>query len=75
MKSWREALCHRFRPGMRRVCYKGDLKPHLIRYWLMLPQDPLRDETLKSVCRLYEHAPERAAQGERTMIPIMDETC
>jgi transposase len=31
------------------------------------PADPQRDETIKSVCQLYEQAPELAAQGERTI--------
>ena len=39
----------------------------MIRYWLTPPADPQREETIKSVCRLYEQAPELAKQGERTI--------
>ena len=39
----------------------------MIRYWLTPPDDPEREETIKSVCRLYEQAPSLAEQGERTL--------
>ena len=39
----------------------------MIRYWLTPPQDPQREETIKSVCQLYKQAPLLAAQGERTI--------
>jgi len=39
----------------------------LIRYWLTPPEDPQREETIKTVCRLYEQAPSLAEQGERTI--------
>ena len=39
----------------------------MIRYWLTPPEDPQREETIKTVCRLYEQAPSLAEQGERTI--------
>jgi transposase len=39
----------------------------LIRYWLTPPDDPQREETIKSVCQVYEQAPSLAEQGERTI--------
>jgi hypothetical protein len=39
----------------------------LIRYWLTPPADPQREETIKTVCTVYEQAPRLAEQGERTM--------
>src|SRR3989441_492962 len=44
---------------------KGDLKPHLIRYWLTPPADPHREETIVATCQLYQEAPALAEQGER----------
>jgi hypothetical protein len=46
---------------------EADLKPHRSRYWLTPPPDPQRDTTIRAVCETYEQAPERAAQGERTL--------
>ena len=46
---------------------KGDLKPHLIRYWLTPPKDPERDEQIKAICTAYAEATARAEQGERTV--------
>lgn len=39
----------------------------MIRYWLTPPDDPERQGTIKSVCTLYEQAPNLAEQGERTL--------
>jgi len=39
----------------------------LIRYWLTPPEDPQREETIQTVCTLYEQAPSLAGQGERTI--------
>ncbi|HEY6408047.1 MAG TPA: transposase [Ktedonobacteraceae bacterium] len=39
----------------------------MIRYWLTPPDDPQREETIKTVCTLYEQAPSLAEQGERTI--------
>lgn len=50
-----------------RLLKKGDLKPHLIRYWLTPPQDPGRQEQIKAVCMVYQQATERAEQGEVTV--------
>ena len=33
---------------------KGDLQPHLIRYWLTPPRDPERDGKIKAICIVYE---------------------
>jgi len=46
---------------------KGDLKPHLIRYWLTPPVDPHLQETIQAVCQVYEQASALAEQGERTL--------
>jgi hypothetical protein len=46
---------------------KGDLKPHLIRYWLTPPPDPEREGQIKAICTVYEEATKRAEQGEVTM--------
>ena len=39
----------------------------MIRYWLTPPEDPQREETIKTVCTVYEQAPSLAEQGERTI--------
>jgi len=39
----------------------------LIRYWLTPPDDQEREETIKTVCMLYEQAPSLAEQSERTI--------
>jgi hypothetical protein len=36
----------------------------LIRYWLTPPQDPHKEETVKTICSLYEKAPQLAQEGE-----------
>jgi len=46
---------------------KGDLKPHLIRYWLTPPADPGREESILAICQVYQQAPQLAGQGERIM--------
>ena len=46
---------------------KKDLQPHLIRYWLTPPDDPHRDATIGAICEVYQQAPERAKQRERTI--------
>src|SRR5713226_6247113 len=46
---------------------KGDLQPHLIRYWLTPPKDPQRDATIRAVCAVYHEAPALARQGERSV--------
>ena len=46
---------------------KGDLKPHLIRYWLTPPVDEHSEETVKAICTLYKEAPCRAQEGEQTV--------
>ncbi len=39
----------------------------MIRYWLTPPDDPQREETIKTVCTLYEQASYLVEQGERTI--------
>jgi hypothetical protein len=46
---------------------KGDLKPHLIRYWLTPPVDEQREETVRAFCMVYQEAPQLAQQGEKTV--------
>jgi hypothetical protein len=46
---------------------KGDLQPHLIRYWLTPPPDPERAGQITAVCVVYEEATGRAEQGEVTV--------
>src|SRR5438105_4681962 len=46
---------------------KGDLQPHLIRYWLTPPPDPERAEQVTAICTVYAEAMERAEQGEVTV--------
>jgi hypothetical protein len=36
----------------------------LIRYWLTPPEDPHKEETVKTICSLYEKAPQLAQEGE-----------
>jgi hypothetical protein len=31
------------------------------------PDDPKREETIRTICQVYQHAPERTKQGERTV--------
>jgi hypothetical protein len=45
---------------------KGDLRPHLIRYWLTPPAaDPQFDAKVTDVCAVYREAPALAERGER----------
>ena len=43
---------------------KGDLHPHLIRYWLTPPADEQFDAKVTEICTLYHAAPRLAEQGE-----------
>ena len=58
---------HDLAPACRSGVKKGDLKPHLIRYWLTPPADPQREETIRAICQVYQRGPSLAKQGERTM--------
>lgn len=49
------------------VAKKNDLQPHRIRYWLTPPDDPDFDTKLADVCEVYQLAPERHEQGDRTV--------
>ena len=46
---------------------KGDLKPHLIRYWLTPEPDPHLAQKVADINTLYRAAPALAAQGEHTL--------
>jgi DDE superfamily endonuclease len=48
---------------------KKDLKPYQIRYWLTAPdeQDPAFAKKVETICAVYHQAPERHANGERTV--------
>jgi len=54
---------------MRNGSLKKDLKPYQIRYWLTAPdeQDAAFDAKVKDVCAVYDRAPDRYEQGERTV--------
>jgi hypothetical protein len=56
-------LCTPCRAGVK----KRALKPHLIRYWLTPPDDPQKEATIGAICQVYQQAPDRAKEGERTM--------
>lgn len=43
------------------------MKPHRIRYWLMVKPDPQFDEKCSTICRVYAEAQERAKAGVRTV--------
>jgi hypothetical protein len=46
---------------------KGDLKEHLIRYWLTPPADAHLEEKVTDICTLYQEAPVLAQQGEQVL--------
>ena len=66
-------------PGYRRgdfgsprkaAAKKGDLKAHLIRYWLTPPtteEDEHFEAKVADICTLYRGAPALAARGERVV--------
>ena len=56
-----------FSPPCGQVARKGDLKPHLIRYWLTPPEDEHFDAKVTDICDLYRDAPALAQAGERVM--------
>jgi len=51
----------------RQAAKKGDLKPHLVRYWLTPPDAPDFDAKVSDICELYQDAPALAQAGERVM--------
>ena len=51
----------------RAAAQKGDLRPHLIRYWLTPPADEQFDAKVADVCGLYRDAPALAERGERVI--------
>src|SRR5579862_248831 len=72
--NWRMKPCgggsrHNSRHGMPGGYSKeADLKPHQCRYWLTPAGDAAeREERIADVCKVYQLAVERAAQGERTV--------
>lgn len=56
-----------------RLLDEADLQPHRTRYWLTPPDDPDLDAKIKTICEVYQNAPERAKAGERTL--STDEMC
>jgi DDE superfamily endonuclease len=46
---------------------KGELKPHLIRYWLTPPAEAPFDTKVADICALYRDAPTLAAQDEQVV--------
>ena len=56
-----------FPPACRAAAKKGDLKPHLIRYWLTPEPDAQLDQKVADINTLYRQAPALAEQGERTL--------
>jgi len=56
-----------FASSCRTAAKKGDLKPHLIRYWLTPEPDEQLTEKIEDINTLYQQAPTLAAQGERTL--------
>lgn len=50
-----------------RLLKAGDLKPHLIRYWLTPEPDPQFEAKIADINALYREAPTLAAQGERIL--------
>ncbi len=50
-----------------RLLKKGDLKPHLIRYWLTPEPDAQFDAKVADINALYRQAPALAEHGERTI--------
>lgn len=56
MKRCDRGLSSRFRLGTPLAFYKGDLKPHLSRYWLTPPEDDQKDATIRAICEVYQQA-------------------
>jgi hypothetical protein len=56
-----------FAAPRRTAVKKGDLKPHLIRYWLTPPADTQFDTKVADLCALYRDAPTLAAQAEQVV--------
>lgn len=50
-----------------RLLTEGDLKPHLIRYWLTPGSDERGDEKIKDINDLYQRAPDLVKQAERVV--------
>src|SRR5512144_580935 len=46
---------------------EADLQPHRVRGWLTLHPDDAFDDKCRDICGVYQQAPARAQQGERTM--------
>ena len=56
-----------FAAPRRAAVKKGDLKPHLIRYWLTPPADAQFDAKVADLCALYRDAPTLTAQQEQVV--------
>ncbi len=66
---WSNEVFSRVSPGVRCGGFfnEADLKPHQIRYWLAEVADEERDEKIADICAVYEQAPARYKEGERTI--------
>ena len=56
-----------FHPACRPAAQKGDLRPHLIRYWLTSAQEADFDAKVADLCRHYQEAPALVERGERVL--------
>jgi transposase len=50
-----------------RFLKEADLKPHQVRMWLTPKPDERFESKCQAICETYRQAPQRAAQGERTV--------
>lgn len=51
---------------VHRLLDATDLQPHRSRYWLNAKPDPQKEEKIRAVCALYQHAQANANRGELT---------
>ena len=51
---------------LSRILGEAQIHPHKVRYWLNKKVDEQREEAIRHICRVYQKAPERFAQGEVT---------
>lgn len=51
---------------LQRLLAAVDLQPHRCRYWLNAKADPQKDDKIRTICQVYQQAPDAARRGERT---------
>ena len=51
---------------VNRLLSATDLQPHRSRYWLNAKPDPQKDQKIRTICDVYQHAQAAAARGELT---------